>query len=96
MVWLGLFPFNFYKYEFEIVVVDEKQVSVLQTFTISKLSARKRNNYRQSVTGNETITPGARLESTDRTGSSSYNGTSSGGNSGGSGGGSNITIDKKK
>ena len=80
----------------EIVVVDEKQVSVLQTFTISKLSARRKNNFRQSNTSDETIIPGARLEATNRTGSSSYNGTSSGGNSGGSGGGSNITIDKKK
>jgi hypothetical protein len=80
----------------EIVVIDEKQVSVLQTFTISKLSDKKRNNYRESGTGDETIIPGARLEATDRTGSSSYSGTSSGGNSGGSGSGSNITIDKKK
>jgi hypothetical protein len=71
----------------EIVVIDEKQVSVLQTFAISKLSYKKRNNYRESGTGDETIIPGARLEATDRTGSS--------GNSGGSGGGSNITIDKK-
>ena len=64
----------------EIVVVDEKQVSVLQTFTISKLSARRKNNFRQSNTSDETIIPGARLEATNRTGSSSYNGTSSGGN----------------
>ena len=68
----------------------------MQTFTISKLSAIKRNNYQQSGTGDETIIPGARLEATDRTGSSSYSGTSSGVNSGGSGSGSNITIDKKK
>jgi len=80
----------------EIVVIDEKRVSVLQTFTISKLSDKKRNNYRESGTGDETIIPGARLEATDRTGSSSYSGTSSSGNSGGLGGGSNITIDKKK
>ena len=80
----------------EIVVIDEKQVSVLQTFTISKLSDKKRNNYRESGTGDETIIHGTRLEATDRTGSSSYSGTSSSGNSGGSGGGSNNTIDKKK
>ena len=80
----------------EIVVIDEKRVSVLQTFTISKLSDKKRNNYRESGTGDETIIPGARLEATDRTGSSSYSGTSSSGNSGGLGGGSNISIDKKK
>ena len=80
----------------EIVVIDEKRVSVLQTFTISKLSDKKRNNYRESGTGDETIIPGARLEATDRTGSSSYSETSSSGNSGGSGGGSNNTIDKKK
>jgi len=80
----------------EIVFIDEKQVSVSQTFTISKLSARRKNNSRQSNTSDETIIPGARLEATDRTGGSSYSGTNSGGNSGGSGGGSNITIDKKK
>ena len=80
----------------EIVFIDEKQVSVSQTFTISKLSDKKRNNYRESGTGDETIIPGARLEATDRTGNSSYSGTSSSGNSGGSGDGSNISIDKKK
>ena len=80
----------------EIVVIDEKLVSVFQTFTISKLSARRKNNSRQSNTSDETIIPGARLEATDRTGGSSYSETNSGGNSGGSGGGSNITIDKKK
>ena len=71
----------------EIVVIDEKQVSVLQTLTISKLSDRKRNNYQQSGIGDATIIPGARLEATDRTGSSSYSETSSG---------VDITIDKKK
>ena len=64
--------------------------------TISKLSARKRNNSRQLNTGDETIIPGARLEATDRTGGSSSRGMNSGKNPSGSGGGSNITIDKKK
>jgi hypothetical protein len=80
----------------EIVFIKEKQVSVSQTFTISKLSAKRKNNSRQSNTSDETIIPGARLKATDRTGGSSSRGMNSGKNPGGSGGGSNITIDKKK
>ena len=42
----------------EIVVIDANRVSVLQTFTISKLSDKKRNNYRESGTGDETSSSG--------------------------------------